>query len=104
LIKEGWGVGTAGEAFLEPVAARMRAMDLQVEYNRKAMAVSLVGRMQAKGLISEDAAIEMMQRQGMERNVAVSRVLQAKLGLLPTRRLELPDQDDEDVFADVGDM
>ena len=94
LVLEGWGVGTAGTAFLDPIKARMRAMDLQVEYNRKAMAVSTIGRMQAKGFIGDDEAVRLMEGQGMAKDVAVARMVQAKLGLLPTRRLEQPDSDD----------
>ena len=96
LVQEGWGVGVRGSAFLDPITARMRAMDLQVEYNRKSMAASTIGRMLAKGFISEDEAIRLLEGQGMESQMAVARVVQAKLGLLPTRRLELPDLDDED--------
>jgi hypothetical protein len=102
LVEEGWGVGQAGEAFLSPVTARMRAMDLQVEYNRKALAVSVVGRMMAKGLMADDEAIRLMEGQGMASDMAVARVIQAKLGLLPTRRLELPELDDEDADVSLG--
>lgn len=97
LVGEGWGVGTAGQVFLDPIQARMRAMDLQVEYNRKAMVVGTVGRMLAKGFLGEDEAVRLMVGQGMAENVAVARIVQAKLGLLPTRRLELGEGEDGEV-------
>jgi hypothetical protein len=99
LVQEGWGVGPNGAAFLTPTSARMRAMDLQVEYNRKAMAVSTIGRLLAKGFIGADEATRLMEAQGMAPDMAVARVVQAQLGLLPTRRLELPEDALDDVSA-----
>lgn len=100
LVEEGWGVGKDGDAFLDPLAARMRAMDLQVEYNRKSMVVSTVGRMLAKGLIDDDEGVRLMVGQGMAEDVAVARLVQAKLGLLRTQRLEMPDEDRDTITED----
>ena len=102
LVEEGWGSGPNGAAFLDPVIARMRAMDMQVEYGQKQMAAGAVGRMHAKGLYSDTKVIASLVSLGMDPDKALARMVQSKLGLLPARRLELPETDEDESPDLVG--